>query len=108
MDVLEKTINGFNELTIQSTINKSEEDDAERNPNSNAKIATYTTNRNSPHKSILNRRIPKIIPGAIRMIDQTITKDVAVTIENLDVRQTVILKEIGMDTARVFSGLLGR
>ena len=106
--MLGKTINGFNELTIQSTINKSEEDDAERNPNSNAKVATYTTNGNFPHKLFLNRRIPKITPGAIRPIDQTITKDVAGTVENLDVCQTVISKEIGMDMARVFSGLLGR
>ena len=47
-DNLAETINGFNEFTTQSTINDSEEDDAERYPNSNPKVATYTTKGNSP------------------------------------------------------------
>ena len=69
--MLAETINGFNELTIQSAINDLEEDGVESNP----KVATYTTNKNSPHKSILNRLIPKIIPGAILPSDQTIRYD---------------------------------
>ena len=55
-----KTINGFNELTIQSTINDSayydsEEYDAESDPNSDPKVSTYTTKRNYPHKLLTNR-----------------------------------------------------
>ena len=53
-------INGFNELTIQSTINDSayydsEEDDTESDTNINPKVATYTNNGNSPHKSLTKR-----------------------------------------------------
>ena len=69
-----------------------------------------TTNGNSPHKLILNRLIPKIIPGVISPIDQTITEDVAGIGETLDARQTVLSKEIVMDAARsgaCISGLLG-
>ena len=40
------SINGFNELTIKSTINDSEEDDKESDPNSDPKVANYTTNWN--------------------------------------------------------------
>ena len=107
LDMLAEIIIGFNELTIQSTINNSEEDDAESDP----KVATYTTNGNSPHKWILNQLIPNIIPGAIRPIDQTITEDVAVIGETLEAHQTVISKEIVTDAARsdvLISGLLGR
>ena len=69
-------VNGFNELTIQSTINDSEEDDSEIYPNRDPKVSTYTTNGNYPHKLFINRLIPNIIPGAIRPIDQPITEDV--------------------------------
>ena len=41
-------INEFNELTFQSKINNLEEDDAESDQNSDSKVATYTTNVNSP------------------------------------------------------------
>ena len=59
-DILAETINGFNELTIQSTINDSAyddsgEDDAESNSNSDPKVATYTTHGNSSHKLLTNR-----------------------------------------------------
>ena len=54
-DILAETINGFNELTIQSTINDSEEDDAESDQNRNSKVDTYTTNGNSPHTLLTNR-----------------------------------------------------
>ena len=58
-DILEETINGFNKLLIQSTIiyflyDNSEKDDAESDPNSVPKVATYTTNRNYPHKILTN------------------------------------------------------
>ena len=42
------SINGFNELTIRSKNNDSDGDDRESDPNSNPKVATYTTNRNYP------------------------------------------------------------
>ena len=66
------SINGFNELTTQSTINNSEEDDVENDPNSDPKVATYTSNGNYPHKLFINWLIPTTIPGAIRPIEQTI------------------------------------
>ena len=100
LDMLSETINGFNELTIQSTINDSEEDDAESDPNSNPKVATYTTNGNSPQKLILNRLIPKIIPGAIHPMEQTITDNLVVIRETLDPRQTILSKETVTDAAR--------
>ena len=81
-------------MTIQSTIRDSacyslEEHDAVSDPKSDSLVSTHTsdgnerkitdtdtTNRNYPHKLILNRLIPNIIPGAICPIDQTITEDV--------------------------------
>ena len=93
------SINGFNELTLQSTINDSEENDAESDPNSNPKVTTYTTNENSPQKLFINRLIPKIVPGAIRLIDQTITEDVTGIGETLDARQKVLSKDIVTDVA---------
>ena len=64
------------------------------------KVATYNTNGKSPHKLIFNRITPKTIPGAIRPIDQTITKDVAGITDTLDARQTVLSKEIVTDAVR--------
>ena len=61
---------------------------------------TDTTNDNNPHTLILNRIIPKIIPGEIRPIDQTITEVVAGIGETLDARQMVLPKEIVTDRAR--------
>ena len=75
LEIMVKTIKGFNGLTIKSTINNSayynsEEDDAESNPNSDPKVATHTsdgnkrkvtdtdtTNGNSPRKLLINRLI---------------------------------------------------
>ena len=88
-------INRFNELTMQSTINDSEEDDAESDP----KVATYTNNGNSPQKLFINQLIPNIIPVAISLIDQPITEDVAVIRETLEARQTVLSKEIVTNVA---------
>ena len=70
LDILVEMINGFNELMIQSTINNSEEDDVESDPNSNPKVDTYTTNGNSPHKLLTNREIPAIIQGIIPPVNQ--------------------------------------
>ena len=109
--MLAETINGFNELTIKSTINNSKEDDAGNYPSRDPKVATYTTNRSSPHKVILNQLIPKIIPGAIRPIYQMIMEDVAEIGDTLDTCQTVLSKNTVTDAARSgarISGLLGR
>ena len=75
-------------MTLQSTINNSvyyysEEDDTESDPKSNPKVATHTskgkgkyvidtetTNRNSPHKSLINRLVLEIIPVVIPLIEQ--------------------------------------
>ena len=78
------SINEFNELRIKSTINDSDGDDAESNPSSDPKVATYTTNRKSPQKLFNNRFIPDIIPGAIRPIDQMIMEGVTGIRETLD------------------------
>ena len=59
-----------------------------------------TTNGNYRHKLILNRLIPKIIPGAIIPIDQTITEDVTGIGETLDACQTVLSKKIVTYAAR--------
>ena len=75
-NIMEETIKGFKVLTLDSTINDSayyhlEEDDAENDPNSDPKVATHTndrkkrkvtdtdtTNRNYPHKLLINQIIP--------------------------------------------------
>ena len=117
LDILKETLKWFHGLTIQSTVSdsvyyNSEEDDAISDPKSDSLVATQTsdrnerkitdidtTNGNSPHKLILNRLIPNIIPGAIRPIEQMITEDVAGIQETLDACQTVLLEEIVMDAA---------
>ena len=57
-EILTETIKGFNGLTIQSTINDSEnydseEDDAESDPNSNPRVSTHTSNRKKIKSLIL-------------------------------------------------------
>ena len=82
-NILAETIKGFKLLTLDSTINdseyyNSEEDGAERYPKSDQLVATCTsdgkkrkvadtgtTNGNSPHKLLINRFIPEIIPVII-------------------------------------------
>ena len=86
---MEEMINGFNELKIQSTIDDyeyydSEEGDPESDPNSNLKVATYTTNINPPDKLSINQFIPERIPGAIPTIDQKITEEAAGIEETLE------------------------
>ena len=91
-------------MTIQSTISDSayqdlEEHDAVSDPKIDSLVSTHTsdgnerkisntdtTNRNYPHKLILNQLIPNIIPGAICPIDQTITEDVEGIGQALDAR----------------------
>ena len=86
-EILAETIKGFKVLTLQSTINnssfyRSEEDYTESDPNSDLKVDTHTsdrkkrkvtdtetTNGNSPHKSLINRLIPEIIPFVIPSTD---------------------------------------
>ena len=87
-DILAETIKGFNGLTIQSTINDSayydsEEDDTESDPKSDSNVATHTTNGNYPHKLLINRLIPDIIPAATPLIDQTTVEDVTGSGDNL-------------------------
>ena len=87
-------------MTIQSKINDSDGDDIESDPSRNPKVDTYTINVNYAQKLSNNRFIPKIVPGAIRPIDQLITEDVPVILVTLDAQQTVFSKEIFADTAR--------
>ena len=105
MDILAETIKGFNGFTAQSTINNSayynsEEDDTESNPNSDPKVATYTTNGNSPHTLFINRLIPEIIPDAIPPIDQIIKENASGIRETLEARQKILSKEIVMYAVR--------
>ena len=117
LDILAETIKGFNGLAVQSTINdstyyNSEEDDAEINPNSDPKVATHTsdrknrkftdtniTNGNSPHKLLINRLIPEIIPFFILPIDQTTAGGVAASGGTLHACRTTLSKEIVADAA---------
>ena len=92
------SINGFKELTIQSTINKSDVDDAESNPSSDPQVSTYITNRKSLKNLFNNRFTPKIIPGEINPIEQLVTEDDPLIRETLNAHQTMILKEIVTDT----------
>ena len=61
---------------------------------------TDTTNRNLPHKLLINQIIPGIIPVAIPLIYQTIAKDDVGSGYTLHARSTIILKETSMDAAR--------
>ena len=107
-DILAETIKGFKGLTLKSTINNSayhdsEEDYAENNPSSNPNVATHTsdinkikvtdtetTKGNYPHKLLINRLIPEIIPVAILPIYQTIAEDSEGSGETLHARRTIL------------------
>ena len=71
-----------------------------RDPSSDEKVATYTTNGNPPQKSLRSRFVPKIIQGAIRSIDHLVTEDAPGIQETLGARQAVLLKEVVTDAAR--------
>ena len=112
MDILEETIKGFNGLTLQSKINdsayyNSDKDDAEIDPKSDQLVATNTsdrkkrkvtdtdtTGRNSPHKLLINRLIPEIIPIKIPSINPPIADGVAASGETLHARQKITSEEI--------------
>ena len=70
---------------------------------------TETTNRNSPHKLLINWLIPEIIPIIIPTIDLTTADGVAASGGTLHARRTFILKETITDAvrrgARVFKHL---
>ena len=106
MDILVEKIHGFNELKIQSIINDSEEDEAESDPNSNIKIATYTTNGNSSHKLLTNREISVIIQGNIPPVNQKTVDGVATSRGDLHAVCTVLHKEIVTGTTRSTAGVL--
>ena len=90
-----------------------EEDDTESGSNSNLKLTTHTsdgkkrkvtdndtTNRNSPHKLLINWIIPEIIPVTIPPIDQTVMEDAAGIGATLHVRRTILSTEITTDAVR--------
>ena len=111
LDILAETMNGFNELKIQSTINDSayydqEENDAESDPNSNPKVATYTTNENSSHKLLTNREMPAIIQGVIPPVIQTTADGVAINRGALHAVCTVLQKEIVTGATRSTAGVI--
>ena len=98
-EILIETINGFNELTIQSIINNSEyydldEDDAESDPNSNPKVATYINNGNSSHKLFIDRGIPAIIQCVIPPVNQTTAYGVVTSRGDFHAICTVLHKDI--------------
>ena len=106
LGILAETIKEFKRCTIQSTISDSTEYDSEkqvdaindsdeqvnaiknseelvdagsdptRNPSSNPKVATYTTNGKLRQNLLRSRFVPEIIQGDIVLINQLVTKDV--------------------------------
>ena len=117
-DILADTIKVFKGLTLQSIINNSayynsEEDDTERHPNRNPKVATHTsdgkkrkvtnddtTNGNCTHKLSINRLTQEIISVVIPLIDQLTADEVAASGGDLHARRTIISKDIITDAAR--------
>ena len=111
LGVMAETNNGFNELTILSTITNysykiSEEDDAERDPNSNPKVATYITNINPPHKLLKNREIPSIIQGVIPPVNQTTADGVTTSRGDLHAIRTVLHNKIATGATHSTAGVL--
>ena len=114
---LTEMLKGFNRLTLQSTINDSADDHSNKNvaksdPKSDPLVATHTsdgkkrkvtdtdtTNRNSPHKLLINRLIPDIIPDAIPPVDQTVAEDATGSGETLHAHCMILSKEIVTDAA---------
>ena len=73
--------------------------DPKRDISSDQKVATYTTNGNSPQKLLRSRFVTKTIQGAILTIDQLIKKDVLGIRNTLGGHQTVLPKDIVRDVA---------
>ena len=117
-DILAEMIKVFNRLTLQSTINNSsdyhsEKNDAKSDPKIDQVVATHTsdknkikvtdtdtTDRNSPHKLLINRLIPYIIPVIILSVNQTNVDGVAASGGTLHAVHTILSKEIFADAAR--------
>ena len=116
-DILAETIKVFNRLTLLSTIKDSadyhsEKNDAERDTKSDQVVATHTsdgkkrkvtdtdaTNVNFPHKLLINRIIPDIIPVVIPPVHQTTADGVAASGETLHAVRTFLSKKIVTDAA---------
>ena len=97
-------------MTLKLTINNSayyhsEEDGTESDPNSDPKVATHTsdkkkikvtdtdtTNENCPHKSLINRLVPEIIPVVIPLIDQSTTDGYEASGETLHACRTIYIE----------------
>ena len=108
----------FKLLINQSTINDYkyydlEENDAESDLNRNPKVSTHTsnrkkrkvtdtdtTNRNYPHKLLINRINPEITSVVIPPIYPLTVDGVAASGGNLHVRRTIISMEIVTNMAR--------
>ena len=110
-NILAETIKELNGLRIKSTINNylyvnSEEDDTESNPNSDPKVATYTTHGNYPHKLLTNREIPEIIQGVIPLVNQTTTDGVATSRGDLHTLRTVLHQDIVTGATRSTLGVI--
>ena len=65
-----------------------------RDPSSDPKRATYTTNRNSPHRLLANSKIPAIIQGVIPPVHQATADGVSTCGGALHVVRTVITEDI--------------
>ena len=119
-------IKGFNRLTLKSTINDSsdyhsDKNDAESNLKSDQLVYTQNSDRkeskvtdtdtikgNSPHKLLINRLIPQIIPVVIPQVNQTTADGVAASGGTLYVVRTVLLKEIVTDAVRSAASFCGK
>ena len=114
-DILAENIKGFNRLTLQSTIkysvnSHSEKNDAKIDPKIDQVVDTHTsdekerkvtdtdiTKGNSPHKLLINRLIPDIIPVVILPIDQMIVEDAAGSGKTLHACRMILSKHIVTD-----------
>ena len=68
--------------------------DPKSDPSSNPKLATYTTNGNSPQRLLANRKIPEIIQGVILPVHQVTADGVLTCGGALHVVRTVLSEEI--------------
>ena len=117
-EFLAETIKGFKGLTLQSTINDSsyyhsDVNDAKSDPKSDQVVATHTSDRkkrkvtdtdtnngNPPHKLLINRLVPEIIPVVIPLINQKTADGIAESGGTLHAVRMILSKEIVTDAAR--------
>ena len=115
LDILAEMIKGFKGLTLQSTMNysayyHSDENDAKSDPKSDELVDTHssdgkkrrvtdtdTTNGTSPHKLLINRLIPDIIPVVILPMNQTTVDGVAEIGGTLHAVRMILFKDIVVD-----------